>query len=121
MAKQAEEIVRQRRAKMDRDAGRSPEEAREREDERQAEIERKKAEREQAEQERRRRIREFLGESVDREQGLPDVRDVALELSRRHRGDKPARLSALLFEARMAWTLEDAAPLCKQTEGRTVL
>ena len=52
------------------------------------------------------------------EHGLPAAYAVARELTQRHLGGRPVKLVALLLEAGLAATQEDAAWVCKAQVGR---
>ena len=69
------------------------------------------------------RVAAFLGDARARDGSLPspdDMVDVALELSLRHDGGPAVRLVALLVEAGLAATVEDAAPLCWAPIGKAL-
>lgn len=74
----------------------------------------------QVEAERAARVSAFLGDARARDGSCPDLIDVALELSYRHDGGPAVRLVALLVEAGLASTVEEAAPLCWAPTGKAL-
>ena len=71
---------------------------------------------EEAEAERERRAREYVG--AQRAMQRVDVRDVALELSRRHEGGRSVKLTALMVEGGLALDLDEAAWRVKTKPGQ---
>ena len=75
---------------------------------------------ERAEAERDRRMREYAGVQRDLADGRPDVRDLALELSRRHEGGRVTWLTVLMVEAGLAADADEAAWRVKGREGQAL-
>lgn len=80
-----------------------------------AHLEAQRAAQEQADAERDARVAAFVG---DRGGEAPNVVDMALELSRRHVGGRTTTLAALMVEAGMAATPEEAAWRVKTRPGQ---
>ena len=59
-----------------------------------------------------------FAQGITDEHGLPAAYAVARELTQRHLGGRPVKLVALLLEAGLATTPEDAAWVCKAQVGR---
>ena len=86
----------------------------------QARADRQRVEREAREEAERAQAAEalaFVGGITD-EHGLPAAYAVARELTQRHLGGRPVKLVALLLEAGLATTAEDAAWVCKAQVGK---
>ena len=73
-----------------------------------------------AEAERVRRMTEYAGGQRALADGRPDVRDLALELSRRHEGGRVTQLTVLMVEAGMAADADEAAWRVKGREGQAL-
>ena len=113
-----DEIKRQARALGIKPSGLTPEEYDARQSERLATRQAQRAaDRRAAEATEQKRLA-FVLETVNLDQRLPDAGAVALALSRRHDGGRPVKLAALMVEAGMAETTEDAVPLCRQLQGQ---
>ena len=59
-----------------------------------------------------------FAQGITDEHGLPAAYAVARELTQRHLGGRPVKLVALLLEAGLATTPEDAAWVCKAQVGQ---
>ena len=77
-------------------------------------------EREAREEVERAQVAEALAfaQGVTDEHGLPAAYAVARELTQRHLGGRPVKLVALLLEAGLATTAEDAARVCMAQTGK---
>ena len=83
-------------------------------------TDRQRVEREAREEVERAQVAEALAfaQGVTDEHGLPAAYAVARELTQRHLGGRPVKLVALLLEAGLATTAEDAARVCMAQTGK---